>query len=83
MKRLSLLSLLAFSLFGAAVASAVEGEQAEDLRMNEEFVATCPEEFLTYLDRSEGGPGAFCACPDESVSYLDKAEGGPGFYCAK
>lgn len=60
-----------------------QGMQSEDLRSNKEFIATCPSEYLTYIDKSEGGPGAYCACPDENISYIDKHEGGPGFYCAK
>jgi hypothetical protein len=53
-----------------------------DIRAQKGFVATCPEKYLTYIDKAEGGPGAYCNCPDTKISYIDKAEGGPGFYCA-
>ena len=57
--------------------------ESQDLRANPDFVATCPEQYLTYFDKSEGGPGAYSQCPDENISYIDKSEGGPGFYCAE
>lgn len=80
MKKMTLGILIAFSCLSA---SATESKPSEDLRSSEEFVATCPEQFLTYIDKAEGGPGAYCACPEENISYIDKTEGGPGVYCAQ
>jgi len=79
MKKLTLGILITLSCLSTLNASA--SEQSQDLKSSKEFVATCPEQYLTYIDKSEGGPGAYCACSDENISYLDKAEGGPGFYC--
>ena len=73
-----LLSLLITTSF----AHASDSKNEQDLRSSKSFVASCPEQYLTYLDKSEGGPGAYCACPEEKISYLDKSEGGPGFYCS-
>lgn len=70
-------------LFLIATNAHAEEAKGEDIRANKDFIATCPEKFLTYIDKSEGGPGAYCACPDENISYVDKSEGGPGFYCAQ
>jgi hypothetical protein len=61
----------------------VHQEEEKDLRASKSFVESCPLDYLTYFDKHEGGPGAYCQCPDENVSYIDKAEGGPGWYCAK
>lgn len=74
-----------FGLNGKQVGTCTvtESEESDDLRANPDFVATCPEQYLTYFDKSEGGPGAYCQCPEEKVSYSDKADGGPGFYCAE
>ncbi len=73
----TILFIASFSLSASA-----SNERQKDIRASKSFVATCPEEYLTYIDKSEGGPGAYCACPEEQISYLDKAEGGPGFYCS-
>jgi hypothetical protein len=89
-KTLVLLSLM-FSVHAFAVTSGtgdigsgdIHQEKEEDLRASKSFVASCPLDYLTYFDKHEGGPGAYCQCPDENVSYIDKAEGGPGWYCAK
>lgn len=77
------LSASASAFASSSVAgSASETNPPQDLRSSSDFVATCPEQYLTYIDKSEGGPGAYCACPDENITYIDKSEGGPGFYCA-
>jgi hypothetical protein len=52
-----------------------------DLRSSAKFVETCPDEYLSYIDKSEGGSGAYCNCPENQISYLDKSEGGPGAIC--
>lgn len=77
MKSVIILIVLACSF---SIASAKENK---DVRTLQSFIDTCPEKFLTYIDKSEGGPGAYCACPEENINYLDKSEGGPGFYCSE
>ena len=80
MKTAFLKTLIAASCFVSVMASAHQMRH-EDIRSNKDFVATCPEKYLTYIDRGEGGPGPYCACPQHSITYIDKAEGGPGFIC--
>jgi hypothetical protein len=77
-----LINLMAMTSYAATQSTepSVTKEQ-QDIRSDKDFVATCPEQYLTYIDKSEGGPGAYCACPDDKISYIDKSEGGPGFYC--
>lgn len=76
MKLLLTTLLLVFSTVVLA-----NGKQSEDIRTMKSFVETCPEQYLTYIDKSEGGPGAYCNCPDENIRYIDKSEGGVGFIC--
>lgn len=80
--------LLALAISRAAFAGGTDignsedkGTFKNDVRASIEFIRTCPEQFITYIDKNEGGPGAYCACPDDNISYIDKHEGGPGFYC--
>lgn len=80
MKKLTLGILIMLSQLNVF---ASETNLSQDLKSSSDFVATCPEQYLTYIDKSEGGPGAYCACPDENITYIDKSEGGPGFYCAQ
>ncbi|RYZ64845.1 MAG: hypothetical protein EOP09_15285 [Proteobacteria bacterium] len=69
--------------FGFSANASVVDETGKDVRANDDFVATCPEQFLTYIDKSEGGPGAYCACPEENIGYIDIHEGGQGFFCSE
>jgi hypothetical protein len=80
MKLFKLYFLLSILTVNAQAAD-LKPEVEPDFRAQESFVETCPEQFLTYIDKAEGGPGAYCACPDENVTYIDKSEGGPGLVC--
>lgn len=73
---LALVTFLALSISAHAKTKIVE-----DIRASQSFIDTCPEKYLTYMDKSEGGPGAYCACPDDQITYLDKSEGGAGALC--
>lgn len=77
--------LFQFLLISCALIASVHAsdkKEEKDVRASKSFVKTCPEQYLTYIDKSEGGPGAYCACPDDKIDYLDKSEGGPGFFCS-
>jgi hypothetical protein len=69
-------------ILSTSFACASSNIDTQELRSSKSFIATCPEQYLTYIDKSEGGPGIYCACPEENINYLDKSEGGPGFYCS-
>lgn len=91
MKKISLLAVILTIALSSSIVFAknnsnrggTEVGSAGDVRTSKKFVQTCPEKFLRYFDKSEGGPGAYCDCPEENISYLDKSEGGVGFYCAE
>jgi hypothetical protein len=83
LKALICLSVLTLSCHAFADANENGAVNHDDIRASKSFVATCPQEFLIYLDKAEGGPGAYCNCPETNMNYLDKAEGGPGFFCSK
>jgi hypothetical protein len=82
MKHLLVQILMACTVCLSLQATAAQRDKT-DVRAEPDFIATCPEKYLTYYDKSEGGPGPYCACPDEKMSYIDKVEGGPGLYCAE
>jgi hypothetical protein len=68
MERLANLSLLSLLFLAASCSSFSPDNKApsrsmaskEDLLSSKKFVATCPEQYLTYYDKSEGGPGSYC-----------------------
>jgi hypothetical protein len=69
------------SLLMALVLAAPLSFAKPDIRSDKDFVEACPPQYLTYLDKKEGGPGAYCNCPEANISYIDKSEGGPGAIC--
>lgn len=71
-----------FALFFYSFLAVSSERNKKDLRSAKSFISSCPVEFFMYVDRAEGGAGAYCACPEENISYLDYAEGGKGFFCS-
>mgnify|MGYP000866556321 CR=1 FL=1 len=75
------ISLAIVTFLALSISAHAKTKIVHDIRASQSFLDTCPEKYLTYMDKSEGGPGAYCACPEDQISYLDKSEGGTGAYC--
>lgn len=74
-------------LIASCLSATAYAKEKKDIHTDDNVLASCPEEYLTYYDKSEGGPGAYCACPEDSIRYKEdlsqilKSLSGSGFYC--